>query len=596
MARVPPGHPERPPPPPVVPPPPPPPPPETRAPARPSRGHGGGGGGPVFPPPAVGGFVPSSGGGGGMHAGVTGSPVSMSPPESPGSRFFGSTTPRPPPPPPGCIWPQPQQASPQTRRHSAAAQMDSSPQAGCVLSSGGGLNLSFLREDTPGLSAGSVRIHLNAAGSSLPPRPVVSCVQKALQEEAEMGGYEFLKQPHRAAELEEVYRLCGRVVGASGSDEIALLDSATTAWSSAFWAWCTSEECVGLMRKVGRSPKTGKFGGRILASHCEYGSNAMQMLQLSRKVSDISGRDVEIVVEFLPSDSYGQVDLAALRRTLEASAGRVRGPGGESGDSDSDYPVILVALTHVPTNSGLVNPAEKVGEVVKSCGQPGLPFFLDACQSVGQLEVNVQLVQCDVLSATGRKYLRAPRGTGFLYVRREFVQRLSPLYVDVKSARWSAQNDFELLPNARRFEQFESNIAARLGLGCALRYLMGVGVDRVARQILESSRQLRVLLENLGPEGVKLTDPGETLCGIVTFSVEPPVEASVLASALWERHRIAVSVSKCQATRVDMEQRGLTEVVRASVHYYNTSSELVGFCAAVQTEMARLKAAVTETA
>ncbi len=239
----------------------------------------------------------------------------------------------------------------------------------------------------------------------------------------------------------------------------------------------------------------------------------------------------------------------------------------------------LIALTHVPTNGGLVQPAAAVGRIAR---RSGIPFLLDACQSAGQMPLRVEELGCDILSATGRKYLRAPRGTGFLYVRQSLLEDLEPPSLDMRSATWTARERYELRKDARRFETWESSLACRLGLGVAVEYAMALGLDEIEKRVGMLAEQLREQLATIA--GITVRDePGsgeQSRCGIVTFT-----HANHTAQSIFERmrdQRINVRVTPIAGTRIDMEQRGLPEMVRASVHYYNTEEEVARFLRALE--------------
>jgi selenocysteine lyase/cysteine desulfurase len=240
-----------------------------------------------------------------------------------------------------------------------------------------------------------------------------------------------------------------------------------------------------------------------------------------------------------------------------------------------DTDVRLVAISHVPTNGGAVNPAEEIGKIT---GETDTLFLLDACQSAGQMDIDVRKVGCDILSATGRKYLRGPRGTGFLYVRNALIRALEPPFIDLHGATWTSRNEYTLRQDARRFESWESYVAGKIGLGAALDYALGLGLHSIRDRVQHLARELRTRLRNLS--AVTVHDRGRERCGLVTFTVHH-IPARTICSALAERH-INVSVTKREATRIDMEDRGLEEIIRASVHYYNTEAEIDSVCETLQ--------------
>jgi cysteine desulfurase / selenocysteine lyase len=389
------------------------------------------------------------------------------------------------------------------------------------------IDVTQARRDTPGCAHVA---HLNNAGAALPPRPVTAAVVRHLEREAEIGGYEAARAA--AGAVEHTYTAIARLLGCEPA-EIALADNATRAWDMAFYS-------------LGFAP-----GDRILTARAEYASNVIAYLQIARRTG--------AVVEVIDDDAHGQVDVADLRRRLAS------GPG----------PARLVAVTHIPTQSGLVNPAAEIGQAARAAG---VPFLLDACQSAGQLPLDVAELGCDMLSATGRKYLRGPRGTGFLYVSGQLAGRLDPPFLDLWSATWTGPDSYEVHPGARRFETWEANVAARIGLGVAVGYALDVGLPEIEARVVELAARLRAELSDL--PGVTVQDQGQRKCGIVTFTVDGVAAADVerqLSAA-----GVNVSTSDATSAQFDLPARGLTEVVRASVHYYNVDDELDQLCRAVR--------------
>ncbi|MBM3569597.1 MAG: aminotransferase class V-fold PLP-dependent enzyme [Alphaproteobacteria bacterium] len=378
------------------------------------------------------------------------------------------------------------------------------------------IDLDRARAETPG--CGRVA-HFNNAGAALMPRPVLDAVADHLRREAEIGGYEAAEEAE--PRLEAMYDSLARLLNC-GRDEIAFVENATRAWDMAFYSFRFAP------------------GDRILTGVAEYASNAIAMLHVAAR----SGARIEVV----PDDAHGQIDTAALGRTIDS---RVK----------------LIALTHIPTNGGLINPAAEVGRQARAAG---IPFLLDACQSVGQMPIDVRAIGCDMLSATGRKFLRGPRGTGFLYVRRELCRRLEPVFLDLHAASWTAPERFAVREDARRFENWESYVAGRLGLGAAVDYALGWGLEAIGQRVVALAETLRTRLAAL--PGVVVRDKGQKRSGIVTFTVAGHEPAAVKA-ALHVRG-INVSTSSAASTRYDMDARGLAGLVRASAHYYNTEAEI----------------------
>ncbi len=385
------------------------------------------------------------------------------------------------------------------------------------------INIAQVRRDTP---ATDTVLHFNAAGAALMPTPVLQTQLRHLQREADIGGYEAAAAED--ARIEAIYTSIAQLLNADRS-EIALLENATVAWDMAFYS-------------VGFAP-----GDRILTAEAEYASNYIAFLQIARRTG--------AVIDVIPSDTAGELDVEALERMI-------------------DPRVKLIAITHVPTNGGLVNPAAAVGRIARA---HDILYLLDACQSVGQMPIDVAAIGCDMLSATGRKYLRGPRGTGFLYVRRGVLDRLDPPFLDLQAATWIEPNRYEIRPDARRFENWERNVAAQLGLGAAVDYALARGITDIQARIDTLATDLRQQLASI--PGVTLRDRGRRPCGIVTFTTEAK-PARDLVAALRHQH-INTHASAPASTLLDATARRLPDLVRASVHYYNTEQEVARFAAAI---------------
>jgi len=385
------------------------------------------------------------------------------------------------------------------------------------------IDLDRVRADTPGVAHVA---HLNNAGSSLPPRQVLDAVVDHLRREAEIGGYEAAHE--RRDRWEHAYDALARLLNAR-RDEVAVVENATRAWDMAFYAFPFNA------------------GDRILTARAEYSSNYIAYLQVAKRTG--------AVVEAIPNDEHGQISIAALRDMIDE---RVR----------------LISITHVPTQGGLVNPAVEAGVVAR---EAGILYLLDACQSVGQMPMDVKKIGCDMLSATGRKYLRGPRGTGFLYVRRELIQQLEPPFLDLHAATWVADDRYEIRNDSRRFENWEMYYAGKVGLGVAIDYALGWDVQTTWPRIKKLAEQLRSQLLALG--FVTIHDLGLERCGIVTFNVEG-IAADEVQRKLLDMG-INVSVSLQESGRLDLAERKIPQLVRASVHYYNSEDEMERFCDAV---------------
>lgn len=363
-------------------------------------------------------------------------------------------------------------------------------------------------------------IHLNNAGASLPSNKVRDAVIDFLKEEATIGGYEI--QMKRADELDAAYDSIARLINAK-RNEIAIVENATVAWNAAFQAINWQE------------------GDEIICNRPDYASNYLSYLHHPKKPK----------IKVIPNNEVGDEDTTAFEKLFTSKTK-------------------LVSITHMPTNSGHLAPAEEIGKI---CKEKGVLFLLDACQTVGQYPIDVERVQCDMLSATGRKYLRAPRGTGFLYVRGSVLPKLTPYTIDLHSATWTGEQSYAIREDARKFENWEGNRANQLGLKVAADYAHEAGLENIWQRVQLLATQLREGFSSMNH--IHCHDLGTNLGGIVSFTVNGMSGPEVM-NWLLERN-INLSWNGVPNTYLDMTAKGLNEIVRACVHYYNTEEEVSTF-------------------
>lgn len=380
------------------------------------------------------------------------------------------------------------------------------------------LNLEKLRADTPGCAH---RIHLNNAGSALPPAPVVEAMQKHLELEARIGGYEAADQA--AADISGFYQAVARLLHTQPRN-IAFAASATDAYARALSAidW--------------------QAGDVILTTENDYVSNQIAFLSLQKRfhIRLLRARDT----------AEGGVDVADVERLIR------------------EHHPKLVAVTHVPTNSGLVQPVEAIGRL---CRDAGIWYLVDACQSAGQLALDVERIGCDFLSATMRKFLRGPRGAGFLFASdRALDAGLELLLPDMRSATWTGPDTYDPAPDARRFEYWEMPPALILGSKAAAEYALAVGMDQIETRVRHLAAYTRQLLSAL--PGVRVLDQGRAPCGIVTAH-HPAWDARALMEHT-AQHGINVRISPLYVAQIDFPKKGVEWALRVSPHYYNTEAEI----------------------
>lgn len=387
------------------------------------------------------------------------------------------------------------------------------------------IDVAQARALTPGAEN---QAYFYSSGAGLMPAPVLDAVHGHLDREALIGGY--AAEEEAAPATEATYDAIARLINCH-RDEVAVVENATVAWCQAFY---------GLAQDM-------KPGDRVLTVVAEYASNFIAFLQTVRRRG--------IVVDVIPNDSDGQADLEALEGLI-------------------DDDVKLIAVTHVPTSGGLVSPAAEIGAIAR---RHGIPYLLDACQSAGQLPLDVEELGCDFLSATGRKFLRGPRGTGFLYASKAIMERCEPPVLDLHSARWTAPDAYEMRADARRYENWENYVAGKIGLGVAVEHALSWGLENIAARNAELAGDLRERLAAV-PE-VTLRDAGRRQCAIVTFSHER-IAPEVMAATLSARG-FAIGTSGPSSTLIDFQARDLPPLCRAAVHYHNTEDEVARLAAAI---------------
>ncbi|MET9613064.1 aminotransferase class V-fold PLP-dependent enzyme [Kitasatospora indigofera] len=381
------------------------------------------------------------------------------------------------------------------------------------------LDIAALRADTPGCES---VVHFNNAGCGLMAGPVLDAMLDHLRLEAAVGGYEAAAAQESA--VHDFYASIAELIN-TGPGNIAFAGSATHAYSKALSA-------------IDFRP-----GDVVLTTRNDFVSNQIAFLALRKR------HGVEIVHAPDHPDGSG-VDVAAMAALMRSRRPR------------------LVAATHIPTNSGLVQPVAEIG---RHCRELGLLYLVDACQSVGQYPLDVEEIGCDLLTATCRKFLRGPRGSGFLYVSdRVLREGYEPLFIDMHGARWTEPGRYRPVETAARFEEWEFPYATLLGCAAAVRYALRVGLEPVSRRTPTLAARLR---ERLAPlPGVRLLDGGPAPAALVTFAIDGP-QPHAFKRAL-DESGINSALSFREFARFDFADKDVDWCLRLSPHYYNTEEEV----------------------
>jgi len=383
-----------------------------------------------------------------------------------------------------------------------------------------------LRGETPGCEN---KIHLNNAGAGLMPLPVINRMIEHLQLEANIGGYEAAEDKHQ--EIHEFYIQAGKLLNCP-SKNIAYTNNATDSFSRAL------------------SSIPFKKGDILLTTNDDYISNQIAFLSFKKRF--------EINIVRIPNAENGGIDLDQAYQLIGNLNPR------------------LVAVTHVPTNSGLIQPIEQVG---RFCKEFGVLYLVDACQSVGQLNVDVRKIGCDFMSVTCRKFLRGPRGTGFLYVSDRILEgNYEPLFIDMQGANWQDKDLYIMQESAQRFEDWEFPYALLLGSKEAIKYALNIGIDKIEDRVRYLAGYLRDNLRDY--KKLRLLDRGDDLCGIITLSIKNKTAEEI--KVLLDNNNINTSISYREYAVIDFDEKGVDWALRISPHYYNTIEEIDQFISIIK--------------
>jgi len=353
------------------------------------------------------------------------------------------------------------------------------------------------------------------------PEPVIRTIQDHITLESRIGGYEAAEARHDA--VQAAYQSVAELVGTQ-PENIAFTENATASYIQALSSIPFERDDV------------------ILTTRNDYASNQIQFLSLQARMG--------VQVLRAPDQVEGGVDVQAMAELIRRHRPK------------------LVSVSHIPTNSGLVQDVGAVGSV---CRDEGILYMVDACQSIGQMPVDVHELGCDFLTASSRKYLRGPRGAGFLYVSDRGLERgLEPLFIDMRGADWIAEDRYRAVRDAKRFENWEFAWALVLATGEAARYATAVGLEKIQDRVWALSGRLREALGAI--DKVRVLDHGRELCGIVSASIDG-WDPGELVVALRDR-RINTSAQTRVYAVIDYDKKGVTASLRISPHYYNTEKEI----------------------
>ncbi|RMF30889.1 MAG: aminotransferase class V-fold PLP-dependent enzyme [Candidatus Nitrosothermus koennekii] len=214
----------------------------------------------------------------------------------------------------------------------------------------------------------------------------------------------------------------------------------------------------------------------------------------------------------------------------------------------------VIALSHALFNTGLILPVEEVGKIAKKYN---VPFFIDAAQTVGCLDVDLSKIDCNFLSFTGSKWLCGPSGIGVFYCRKDSQDMLEPLLSGFESM--FVKDDKLLLKDIPdRFEAGFRNYIGIVGLNASLKYIMNVGIDNIRERNMRLADMLR---EGLKDKKVYGPEEDHKRTSIVSFALDD----------------VDSAIEKLEKNNIIFAKRDISgkNIVRASPHFFNDEREVL---------------------
>lgn len=279
-----------------------------------------------------------------------------------------------------------------------------------------------------------------------------------------------------------------------------------------------------------------KKGDEVILTNHEHAGNALPWLARGR-------RDGVVIKQLL----LGRTKAETLNRLNDLMTRKTK----------------VIAVPHITCTIGQVLPAK---EIARLGHDKGAWVFLDGAHTPGMLPLDVKALGCDFFATCGHKWMMGPKGTGFLYVRKEMIEVLEPYWVGagVDTAWDIAKNTLTYKVDAHRFDYATQSSALYVGLGAAVDFLSHIGMENVARRDQSLAHHLRNGLKNLG-ERVEILTPDEEggYGSVLGFRVKN-VPYDKLQQLLLEKHKII--------TRM-VPENGIN-CNRISTHIYNNFDEV----------------------
>lgn len=366
-------------------------------------------------------------------------------------------------------------------------------------------------------------IKFNSAGSSSLDSYILTKMFDYFSLENKLGGYEAFEVEKK--KIERFYLNVAKLINCRAT-EVSFSFSSTLAWNQVF-------NSIPLSKKE-----------NIVIFENEYSSNHISILKRKNAFNDL---------RIVKTNKYGSIDFEDLEKKI-------------------DLKTKVLHVTHIASQCGNEFPIDAIGKVLKR-KNPNSIYFIDACQSAGQKEINVKKLRCDILVASGRKYLMGPRGTAFLYVKSSLKKKLQSSILDMTSTRIKYTDNLVMNKNYRFLETFEHSPALKLGFSLAIRNTLNIGVKNINKRLIKLSKYLRLKLNENNK--IYFYENANFLSGINTIDFKGYSNNEVFNYL--KKNKIYANLTTSNVSYLYFKKIKKKELLRVSFNYYNTKNEIDKF-------------------
>lgn len=375
--------------------------------------------------------------------------------------------------------------------------------------------------------------YLNNAGAGLMSDETLNVIMDYYRQERSVGAYQAARDNKERTDA--FYLNVVNLINADSVEEVAFVDSASRGWNLVIYGANISS------------------GDTIVTLSTEFGTNLITIFDFAKKVG--------ATVKVIPCDEEGSFDISCLEDILGKATGSK-----------------MIAVSQAAAQGSIVNPVAEIGRIAKKYEAL---YVVDGCQSVGQMPVDVQTINCDAFLTSGRKWLCGPRGTGFLYVRKN--ANIKSTQLDLASADLVLDDksnvlDVKVRSDAKKFELWERNIASVLGLSEAIFAMQRIGIEKIALALSDYANRIRAAV--ISNRKLHLIGRLDSSSGIVGFYAdEPSIEDRV--QRIFADKELIVSTLSDWDCPLAFPRNGATKIFRLSPHYFTDSKTIQNACNAI---------------